>query len=79
MKSYLSARQVVARLNGAVSVKLVYKLIAEGKLRVNRSLGKLLVEEESLVELLEGTARAPPEMPTAAPPRRARRPGADLW
>lgn len=66
MKSYLSVRQVVARLNGAISVKLVYKLVAEGKLRSNRATGKLLVEEESLVELLEGKSK--PVLPEIPPP-----------
>lgn len=82
MKSYLSVRQVVARLNGAISAKLVYKLIDAGKLRANRATGKVLVEEDSLVELLEG-ARKPtaPELPP--PPRRPRgrpkRQAAQLW
>jgi hypothetical protein len=31
MKSYLSVKQVVARLNGSVSAKLVDELIAAGK------------------------------------------------
>ncbi|GEM_PF-3672543 len=66
MKSYLSVRQVVQRLNGAVSVKLVYKLIAEGKLRANRATGKVLVEEDSLIELMEGPAK--PEVDEMPPP-----------
>lgn len=66
MKSYLSVRQVVQRLNGAVSVKLVYKLIAEGKLRANRATGKVLVEENSLIELMEGPAK--PEVEEMLPP-----------
>jgi hypothetical protein len=71
MKTYLSVRQVVQRLNGAVSAKLVYKLIATGKLRANRATGKLLVEEDSLVELMEGPHKpAVPEMPP--PPKRPR-------
>lgn len=71
MKSYLSVKQVVQRLNGAISVKLVYKLIADGKLRANRSLGKVLVEEDSLIELLEGpTKPVMDEMPP--PPQRPR-------
>ena len=53
MRSYLSVKQVRERLNGAVSTRLVYKLIESGKLRVNRSLGKVLVLEESLERLLE--------------------------
>ena len=82
MKSYLSARQVVQRLNGAISVKLVYKLIGQGKLRVNRSTGKVLIEEDSLVELMEGQPRPPPppEEPPPVPKRRVNRknPGVEL-
>lgn len=71
MKSYLSVKQVVQRLNGAVSAKLIYRLAAQGRLRTNRSLGKLLIEEESLVDLLEPPKPPPPpEMPP--PPRRPR-------
>lgn len=70
MKSYLSVKQVVRRLNGAVSAKLVYKLIATGKLRANRATGKVLVEEDSLVELMEGGR--PPPVPEAPPPRPGR-------
>lgn len=82
MKSYLSVRQVVQKLNGAVSVKLIYRKVAEGKLRVNRALGKLLIEEDSLAELLEGPPAPPvPELPP--PPKRPRgRPkskSVDLW
>lgn len=81
VKSYLSVRQVVQRLNGAVSAKLVYKLIAMGKLRANRATGKVLVEEESLAELMGGKpATAVPELPP--PPRRGRfgrREKAKLW
>jgi hypothetical protein len=65
MKNYISVRQVVQRLNGAVSVKLIYKLAAQGKLRANRATGKLLIEEESLVELLEPPK---PVMPELLPP-----------
>jgi hypothetical protein len=60
LKRYLSAKQVVEKLNGSISVKLVYKLIAQGKLRVNRETGKVLVEEDSLIELLQGRAEKPP-------------------
>jgi hypothetical protein len=71
MKSYISVRQVVQRLNGAVSVKLIYKLVGQGKLRGNRATGKLLVEEDSLVELMEGNRKpAVPEEPS--PPVRPR-------
>lgn len=66
MKSYLSAKQVVARLNGAVSVKQVYKLVRLGKLRANRALGKVLIEEDSLLELLEPPR--PPPVPELPPP-----------
>ncbi|QEL18780.1 helix-turn-helix domain-containing protein [Limnoglobus roseus] len=85
MKSYLSVKQVVQRLNGAISVKLVYKLAARGLLRSNRATGKLLIEEDSLVELMEGSARAPPPPEEPSPPVRKRgRPRGepvklDLW
>lgn len=80
MKSYLSARQVVQRLNGAISVKQVYKLISQGRLRVNRNLGKLLIEEDSLVELLEGKPRPPPPPEEPPPKQRVSRknPGVEL-
>lgn len=79
MKSLLSVKQVVQRLNGSVSSKLVYKLIAAGKLRANRELGKVLVEEDSLVELLEGRKRdLPPETPPPRPRTRKAK-GIDLW
>ena len=68
MKSFLSVKQVVQRLNGAVSVKLIYKLCQQGRLRSNRSLGKLLIEEDSLLELLRGGQ--PPEAPSMPPPPR---------
>ncbi|MBY0448035.1 MAG: helix-turn-helix domain-containing protein [Hyphomonadaceae bacterium] len=68
MKSLLSVKQVVQRLNGAVSAKLIYKLAAQGKLRTNRRLGKLLIEEDSLIELLE--PRGPPPVPEMPPPPR---------
>lgn len=83
MKSYLSAKQVVQRLNGAISVKLVYVLVARGKLRGNRATGKLLIEEDSLIELLEGKVRAPPppeEPPPLVRPRgRPRKKAMELW
>lgn len=84
LKSYLSVEQVVKRLNGAVSGKLVYKLVATGKLRGNRATGKLLIEEDSLVELMGGQARPPPVPELPPPPQRPRgrpkkRPEADLW
>ena len=72
MKSYLSAKQVVARLNGAISVKQVYRLVSLGKLRANRSLGKVLIEEESLVELLDGPPRPSPVPELPPPPVRPR-------
>jgi hypothetical protein len=79
MKSYLSAKQVVQKLNGAISVKLIYRLVEQGKLRANRSLGKVLIEEDSLIELLEDNVRSPP--PEKHPPRKstAKRPIVDLW
>lgn len=83
MKSYLSARQVVQRLNGAISVKLVYALVKKGKLRGNRTTGKLLIEEDSLIELLEGKPRPPPPPEEPPPKRRVSRknPGVEveLW
>lgn len=82
MKSFLSVKQVVQRLNGAVSVKLIYRLCAQGRLRCNRRLGKLLIEEDSLVELLD-PPRPPPAPEEPPPPRRPRgRPkkqGLELW
>lgn len=71
MKSFLNVKQCVAKLNGAVSVKLIYALVAKGKLRSNRNLGKLLIEEDSLVELMEG-ARDPPVQEEPPPPVRTR-------
>jgi hypothetical protein len=82
MKSYLSVKQVVIRLNHAISVKTVYKLIREGKLRANQATGKILVEEDSLVELMEGPPKpAAPELPPppVRRPGRPRREPADLW
>ena len=72
MKSFLSAKQVVAKLNGAISVKLVYKLCQQGKLRTNRATGKLLIEEDSLVEMMEGRPRGPPTPEEPPPPVRPR-------
>lgn len=71
MKSFLSVRQVVQRLNGAISVKLVYSLCAQRKLRCNKATGKVLVEEESLTELLE-PPRPPPVPEEPPPPQRPR-------
>ena len=71
MKSFLSAKQVVARLNGAISVKTVYKLVSLGKLRANRATGKVLVEEDSLVELMEGPSK-PLVLEAPPPPVRPR-------
>jgi hypothetical protein len=68
VKSYISIKQVVARLNGVISIKLVYALIAKGKLRSNRATGKLLVEEDSLVELMDGPPK--PIVPEEPPPHR---------
>jgi hypothetical protein len=50
-----------------ISVKLVYKLIAQGKLRGNRATGKLLVEEDSLIQLMEGAPK--PEVSEELPPK----------
>ena len=83
IKSYLSVRQCVKRLNGAVSAKLLYKLIASGKLRANKRLGKVLVEEDSLVELMDGPPKpvVPEEPPPLRRPRgRPKKPAAmPLW
>jgi hypothetical protein len=82
VKTYLSARQVVERLNRAISVKLVYKLVAQGKLRANRATGKILIEEDSLIELMEWkpTSKVPEEPPPARRPRgRPKKYGGELW
>lgn len=83
MKSYLSVRQCVQRLNGSVSPKLIYKLAQQGKLRANRDTGKILIEEDSLIALMEG---APPDAPAEEPPpprrprgRPRRNRAVDLW
>ncbi|WP_337177528.1 hypothetical protein [Paludisphaera sp.] len=72
LKSYLSVKQCVARLNGSVSAKLIYALVARGRLRANRATGKLLVEEDSLIDLMEGPPRPPPAAEEPPPPRRGR-------
>lgn len=81
MKTFLSVKQAVAALNHSVSAKLLYKLISQGKLRVNRATGKVLIEQDSLFELM-----ATPEEPASEPPppvRKAGRPkkaaALDLW
>jgi hypothetical protein len=82
MKNYLSVRQVVERLNNAVSIKLIYKLVGQGKLRGNRATGKLLIEEDNLIELLEGPPKpaAQEEPPPPQRPRgRPRQAKMDLW
>jgi hypothetical protein len=80
MKSFLSAKQVVAKLNGSISVKLVYALVAKGKLRSNRATGKLLIEEESLSELMAEKPETPSETPPSIRPRgRPRKDGLKLW
>ena len=78
MKRYLSVRQVVEKLNGAISVKLVYKLIDQGKLRANRATGKVLVEEDSLDELIEGNPPLP-SPPPPAPRKKLTKPAVQLW
>ena len=70
VKSFLSVKQCVAKLNGAVSVKTVYKLAALGKLRVNRATGKMLIEEDSLEELM--AVPAPVSVPVGPPHRSGR-------
>ncbi len=82
VKSFLSAKQVVQRLNGAISLKLVYSLVAQGKLRANRATGKLLIEEDSLFELMEPAKPAVPECPPPAVRPRGRpkrKPEMELW
>jgi hypothetical protein len=83
VKSYLSVKQCVAKLNGSISVKLIYKLCDQGKLRSNRATGKLLIEEDSLIELLEGPPKpvVPKEPPPPQRPRgRPKKPeGMPLW
>ena len=49
----------------------IYKLTAIGKLRRNRALGKLLIEQDCLVELLE-PPRPPPAPELPPPPQRPR-------
>ncbi len=71
-KRYLSVKQVVQRLNHAVSGKLIYKLVATGKLKANKTTGKVLVEEDSLAELMEGTRSAGQVPQVAPPPKRPR-------
>lgn len=73
MKRYISAKQAVQLLNGSISVKTVYKLCSQGKLRANRATGKILIEEDSLIELMEGPPRPPP--PPEEPPPKRRPPG----
>ena len=82
MKSFLSAKQVVARLNGAISVKTVYKLVSLGKLRANRATGKVLVEEDSLEELMSASViPSVPELPPPAvrPRGRPKKKAMELW
>lgn len=78
MKRWLSVKQAVAALNNAVSSKLIYRLVAQGKLAANKALGKILIDEESLLRLLE-----PLPVETPPPPQRPRgRPKKlldDLW
>ena len=52
----------MARLNDTISVKLVYKRMVQ-KLRAHRALEKVLIEENSLVELMEAARPAIPELP----------------
>ncbi|MBA4190275.1 MAG: hypothetical protein C0467_20000 [Planctomycetaceae bacterium] len=90
LKRYLSVKQVVQRLNNAVSIKLIYKLIATGKLRANKVTGKVLIDEESLVELIEGASHSsqvkeqtqPLKRPKGRPRTKANRSGKmriELW
>ena len=74
MKSYLSAKQVAQKLNGAISLKQVYRLIQLGKLKVNRNLGKILIEEESLELLLAEPMDQKKNVPSEPPPTQ-RKPG----
>ena len=84
VRSWPTSHEVaVSRLNHAISVKTVYKLVAQGKLRANRATGKLLVEEESLIRLMDGNPdqampeEAPP--PPRRPPGRPRQSDRELW
>ena len=82
MKSYLSVKQVVQKLNSSVSAKQVYALVRKGKLKANRALGKVLILEESLVALLASgeTVSEPATMPPTPRPRgRPKRSGIELW
>src|SRR5262245_43623678 len=77
MRSYLFVKQVRERLNNSTSTRLVYKLIEKGKLRVNRTTGKVLVLEESLEQLLEsGEALSGPPGTPGSDHAGASRPGA---
>lgn len=80
MKVFLSVKQAVERLNRSVSAKLIYVLIARGKLRVNRNLGKILIEEDSLIELMAGPPEVPSEPPPPVKPRgRPKKDSLKLW
>ncbi len=80
MRSFLSVGQVAERLNLPVSATQIYTVIAQGKLRVNRSLGKLLVEDYSLIELMAGPVPVPSEPPPLVRPRdRPKKDKTPLW
>ena len=80
MKTYLSDKQAVAMLSNVVSAKLNYLLIAQGRLTANRALGKILIEEESLLRLMEPTPAAPEmQAPARRPPGRPKRMSVELW
>ena len=42
MKTFLSVKEAVAELSGAVSAKPIYAFVASGVIRSNRALGKVV-------------------------------------
>jgi excisionase family DNA binding protein len=56
---YISVRQAIELLNGAVSRSFLYKLVAEGKLRGTNLAGKVLVDADHLDELLAAGLSGP--------------------
>ena len=68
---YISVRQAVQRLNGAVGKSLIYSLIATGRLRATRLMGKILIDaghlDELLIAGLTGPRPEPPAPPAAKP------------
>jgi len=56
---FISIKQAIERLNGAVSKSFLYKLIADGKLRGTNLGGKVLVDAGHLDELLAAGLNGP--------------------